>query len=133
MNKRLVCTTKDGLKIYEVNGREVRDQFLEFALTCCDKRCKFVPENEVWVEKLADTTDMCFNLKRELTYRLVADLGVNAKKTNGIAAQLEKAERRRRECDINDVCRGGEFSSSSIRDHILEMLPVILEEEIQGG
>ncbi len=127
MDKRLVCTTKEGLKIYEVNGREARDLYTEFALTCSDKRCKFVPENEIWVEKLVDIDDMCFNLKRELAMRMITELGVNPRKATSIAAAIEKKERKSRSCDLQDMC-SGEFSSAAIKEHMLEMLPFILEE-----
>ena len=136
MYKRLVCTTKDRMKVYEVKGREVRDSIdTDFALGCHDLRCPFIPKDEVWVEQLADTTDMCFNLNHELMEHFLMDVNIGPKKmtynrAHGIALQLEKRERKTGQCQ---PC--GELFSAEMKEHMLELWPLFIatEEEPASG
>ena len=126
MYKRLVCTTKDAVNVYEVKGREVRDNVnTDFALGCHDARCSYIPPREVWVEQLQDTTDMCFNLQHELAERwLIETGGVPYKTAHTIALKLEKLGRKRGACE---PC--GELFSAEIKEHMLELLPLLIEPE----
>lgn len=130
MYKRLVCTTKDGLKVYEVKGREVRDSVhTEFALGCHDLKCGFIPKDEVWVEQLQDTTDMCFNLNHEIIEHFLMGTNVGPKpmtynRAHGIALAIEKRERQTGTC-----LPCGELFSAEMKEHILEFLPLFIEAE----
>lgn len=136
MYKRLVCTTKDKLNVYEVKGREVRDNVnTDFALGCHDLRCPYVPKDEVWVEQLQDPVDMCFNLGHELIERFLMDVNIGPKpmtynRAHGIALAIEARERKTGECK---PC--GELLSSEMKDHILELWPILIEpgSEPAGG
>ncbi len=130
MYKRQVCVTKEGVTVYEVKGREVRDSVnTDFALGCHDMRCDFIPKNAVWVEQLPDTTDMCFNLSRELMERFLMSVNIGTKKmtynrAHGIALEVEKRSRKSGECQ---PC--AELFSSELKEHMLEFLPFFIEPE----
>jgi len=126
MYKRHVCKTQYGTDVYEVKGREVRDTIATgFALGCHDLQCSFIPKDEIWVEQLQDTVDMCFNANHEILERFLMDANIGTKKlsynrAHGIVLALEKQERKTGECK---PC--GEFFSAAMKEHMLELLPIL--------
>jgi len=126
MYKRQVCTTKEGIKVYEVKGREIRDNVnTDFALGCHDKRCDYIPPQEVWIELLPDTTDMCYNLQHELAERwIMAEGGLPYRSAHSFALQMEKKARKTGKCQ---PC--AELFSSEMKEHILELWPLFIEPE----
>jgi hypothetical protein len=116
MYKRLICKTKEGISVYEVHGREVRDDLsVEFALGGHGAVYpKFIPDNEVWVEELPDSEDQCFNINQNLAEMFLMRLGTGYREAHLVANKLEKRERRLGRCK---PC-GGAKTDSMIEEMI---------------
>lgn len=68
----------DDLTIYLVDGEQIRDHlYLDFTEGGHDLRYDFIPDNEVWIEKMKDPTEHEFILVHELHERRLMELGAD--------------------------------------------------------
>jgi hypothetical protein len=65
--KELAGKLWDGTRVYVVDGNHVRDDVsVEFVEGGHDLCYDFVPEGEIWVEKMLDADDQCHNTMHEI-------------------------------------------------------------------
>lgn len=92
--KKYVSTYGDA-KIFHVDGNYVRNNIeVEFTLGGHGFRYKFIPKDEIWIEKLENKADMDSNLIHEMIERsLMKDYGTPYEEAHNYAAQKEQKVR----------------------------------------
>jgi hypothetical protein len=92
---KLIGTTQDGTKVYIVDGNIVR-HMLDTAFTQGGHGYvyKYIPKDEIWVEKVVNSDDQRHNMAHEMEeYDLMKYRGLTYAKAHKIAIEDEAVER----------------------------------------
>lgn len=104
LRKKLLRRLPEGVRVYEVDGRYVRDNLdTDFTLGCHDLECSSVPTGEIWVERMIDKADECFNATHEIVERSLMAQGETYGKAHAAAIKAEAEARKTGRCRL----RGG--------------------------
>jgi hypothetical protein len=67
LNKKLVLTTKDGIKVYLVDGNYVKKNYnMDFVEGGHWRVYDYIPKGEVWVDRLVDKDERLYVIAHEL-------------------------------------------------------------------
>jgi hypothetical protein len=71
ITKRLLTTAPDGVRIYQVSGKAVRDRWADFVGGSHHWANRFVPKGEIWLEKLRGKKEMALVGAHEMIERIL--------------------------------------------------------------
>lgn len=108
IKKEYVGQIGDGTKVFVVPGGPVRDNLdVEFGLGAHGLARDYVPQDEIWIERLESQEDMEANLAHELIeYCLMKYLGMNYD-TAHIRARASERQYRQKTAQFRGLIRGG--------------------------
>jgi len=89
--QKFLAQTPDGIRIYEVDGARIRSSMdVDFTQGAHWMTKKYIPLNEVWVEKMLDGEDQCAILAHELKEcRLMRDARLPYEDAHKRASEFE--------------------------------------------
>lgn len=89
---------KKGVDIWVVDGMKIRREiYTDFVYGGNDKRYRFIPENEIWIDNNIDVSELKFTIAHELKERELMANGYSYVDAHEIASKLELKLRRRAE------------------------------------
>lgn len=89
---------KKGVDIWIVDGMKIRREiYTDFVYGGNDKRYRFIPENEIWIDNNIDVSELKFTIAHELKERELMANGYSYVDAHEIASKLELKLRRRAE------------------------------------
>jgi len=89
-HKELIKTLDNGIKVWRVNGKLVRDVLdIEWVEGGHNYVYFFVPKNEVWIDDKIDTVDMPYVLLHELHERNLMKKGMSYLKAHADSSKIE--------------------------------------------
>lgn len=108
IEKEYIGQIGDGTKVFVVPGGPVRDNLdVEFGLGAHGLARDYVPQDEIWIERLESQEDMEANLAHELIeYCLMKYLGMNYD-TAHIRARASERQYRQKTAQLWGLIRGG--------------------------
>ncbi len=101
---RLKIGKRKGLDIWIVDGAQVRRElYIDFVLGGNDKRYKFIPEGEIWIDNSISVEELEFTIIHEIFERELMGQGMNYSGAHGLAAQEELKARINKAESIDDL------------------------------
>lgn len=96
LHKRLMKILPDETKVFRVDGSFVRDHYLlDWTMGGHSLVYDFIPDDEIWIEKMEDSSEEIFNLAHELfERRLMKDQGLDYEDAHARAIEYEEGLRR---------------------------------------
>jgi len=95
---RVKIGRKNGIDIWVVDGMNVRREiYADFVYGGNDKRYKFIPKGEVWIDDQVDASEIKFTIAHELKERELMSKGMSYLDAHEQALKLELKMRRRAE------------------------------------
>jgi hypothetical protein len=97
VGKSLWGTTSDGISVYHVNGKAVREKYdVDYTEGGHHYRWNFIPKKEVWVERMKNPTEERANLLHELhERRLMTEENLPYEDAHDKTCPLEEKARRK--------------------------------------
>jgi hypothetical protein len=96
--RKLVGRLHDGTRVYQASGACVRrGPDTDFTEGCHHRvdHCKFIPKNEIWVERMIDSDDEKANAAHEISeYLLMRSAKMSYDKAHEHALRVERMLRR---------------------------------------
>lgn len=115
ITRRDIGTTGDGTRIVMVEGAEIRNLLdVEYGLGAHHLCREYVPENEIWIERLPDVQDMEANLAHELVeYFLMKYTGMEYREAHQRAQIIEQKYRK--------LTTAGKIKAAALRKKALNL------------